>query len=149
MDRLSAFACALALSLALAGPSAVYAGSEQDAFCDRSGDFDVTAVDALIALQDAVDTCETNHECDNNGDGENTATDALVLLGYAVGLPVDIVCECVIVDECFGDDEDCVENGFPEGYRCTGSLCVECIEDTDCADGSSCDTCHFQCVVDD
>ncbi|HXC52330.1 MAG TPA: hypothetical protein VN634_15710 [Candidatus Limnocylindrales bacterium] len=115
--------------------------------CDRSGDHKVTTVDALSALQDSVDTCRKDMHCDANRDDEETAADALLLLRFAVGLPAELACGCTYVDQCFGDDEDCVDSGFPDSYRCTGSLCVECIENTDCEDGQICDTCHYVCVA--
>jgi len=122
------------------------ANADENFDCDRSGDHKVTTVDALTALQDSVDTCKKDLHCDANGDDEETAADALLLLRYAVGLPVELACGCTYIDQCFGDDQDCIDYGFPANYRCTGSLCVECIEDTDCEDGQVCDQCSYACI---
>jgi hypothetical protein len=134
----------VSLAILLAG-SAAYA-SEYPDYCDRSGDYVVTTLDSLIALQDAVDTCRTDYECDSNGDDESTTTDALLLLRDAVGLPADLECNCTYYDECF-EDADCIE-GYPPNYRCNYTLCVRCEQDTDCDEGEVCDPCSFDCIPD-
>lgn len=142
--RLLARASATVLVLAL-WTSAARADDDFD--CDRSGDNVVTTADSLIALHDAVDTCKRAEHCDADGDGDETASDALALLRFSVDLPAELDCSCEYIDQCFGDDEDCLDSGFPEGYRCESQgLCVECLGDEDCAIDESCDPCKFQCT---
>lgn len=116
--------------------------------CDRSGDNKITAADALIALREAVDSCRRSEYCDVNGDDEQTATDALLLLRVAVSLPTEVNCGCTYVDQCFGDDADCIDSGFPEGYLCVdGTLCGQCAQDSDCGEAEVCDACTYSCVA--
>ena len=82
------------------------ASSADIADCDRSGDNQVTVVDALITLQSAVNNCVADIICDADGDLSETVSDALALLRYAVGLPVELDCACIFLDECF-EDSDC------------------------------------------
>lgn len=134
----------LALTIITAHP--VFGGSLEDRDCDRSGDRTVTIADAFIALRDAVGNCRTSRVCDSNGDYEPTVTDALLLLRYSVGLDVQLSCDCVYIDQCIhgAGDEDCAEMGFP-GFHCFGSICVECIDSSDCSDGQVCDPCKRAC----
>lgn len=110
--------------------------------CDRTGDDQVTTQDALSALHEAVDPCRRDYYCDSDGDYETTASDALALLRYAVGLPQDLECSCIYVDECF-EDEDCSHYG--EGWFCAAYLCAQCDFDEECAQGEFCDSCSLQC----
>jgi hypothetical protein len=119
------------------------ASSADIADCDRSGDNQVTVVDALITLQSAVNNCVADILCDADGDLSETVSDALALLRYAVGLPVELDCTCIFIDECF-EDSDCVV-GYPPGYFCAGYTCVECDAESDCAPGFVCDYCSFTC----
>ncbi len=92
---------------------------------DPSGDGQVTATDALRALQAAVGSsfCDLFF-CDVNRDGKITATDAARILSNAVGTATLLACpECTtttittIVDECF-DDADCGPGEVCLAYKC-------------------------------
>ena len=120
------------------------AGSyDQD--CDRTYDGKVTAGDALAALQLSVDSCKRTFQCDSDGDYDPSAADALALLRYAVGMPQELECSCIYMDECF-EDEDCQGPGYPEGMFCAAYLCAECEFDTECPEGKVCDACSLSCI---
>jgi hypothetical protein len=137
------FRAVVLLSVILLGVFSAHADDESSQ-CDRSGDSKVTTLDALMALQEAVDTCRLGYECDANGDYDATASDALALLRFAVDLPVQLDCTCIDIDECFGD-ADCVV-GYPPNYHCSYYLCVRCEQDSDCDEGEVCDLCSYDCV---
>ncbi|HYC55495.1 MAG TPA: CAP domain-containing protein [Candidatus Binatia bacterium] len=60
---------------------------------DGSGDGNVTALDALLALKAAVGAAGCSLQlCDVNGSGGLTASDALLVLKYAVGSDVALEC---------------------------------------------------------
>jgi hypothetical protein len=60
---------------------------------DGTDDGEVTATDALLALNTSVGTGScVPCRCDVNGSGGVTATDALVILNAAVGVPVTLGC---------------------------------------------------------
>jgi hypothetical protein len=65
-----------------------------DVLCgDGSGDGQISATDALFALQVAVGAAECLPcICDVSGGGGTTATDALLTLQAAVGQPVELAC---------------------------------------------------------
>jgi hypothetical protein len=110
--------------------------------CDRGWDGQVTVVDALQALQEAVDTCERGSYCDSDGDNHTTVSDALVLLRYAVGMPQVLYCSCIAIDECF-EDIDCADRG--QGWFCRNYLCTECDFAHPCGEGEFCSFCSLQC----
>jgi hypothetical protein len=121
---------------------AVAEGRPDPGSCDRTGDNRVTVVDALQALQDSVNVCVRGYECDVDGDYYESAVDALALLRYAVGMPQELSCSCIVFDECFGDD-DCKHRG-PE-WICDYYLCAQCDNSHPCPEGQFCDTCSLQC----
>jgi len=67
---------------------------------DPSNDDQVSAADALMALQAAVGLgyCSVIY-CDANGSGNTTALDALIILQAAVGLSVDLSCPLTAIVE--------------------------------------------------
>lgn len=131
----------LLVSLYLVAPAQA---APDPGLCDRSGDYQLTTLDALIALQAAVNNCRTSLSCDADGDYEETVTDALVLLRAAVYLPVNLQCSCIYADECF-EDADCVGYYGPP-WRCGSYVCVLCESDDDCGEGETCDRCRYECV---
>jgi hypothetical protein len=73
---------------------------------DPTGDDNVTATDALVALSAAVgsalcDLCQ----CDTDRSGSNTATDALTILRAAVGLGDPLACFVCEPETCAGTAE--------------------------------------------
>ena len=67
---------------------------------DPTNDDQVSAADALMALQAAVglEYCSVIY-CDANGSGNTTALDALIILQAAVGLSVDLTCPLTAIVE--------------------------------------------------
>lgn len=141
---IAAYASAAIVTIALGAPTSVQAVPDPGN-CDRTGDAQITTVDALVALHEAVFLCKIDHACDSNGDFEMTAGDALVLLRAAVGLPADLQCSCIYFEECF-EDSDCLES-FSSGFFCAGYLCVQCEDHHDCDSGEACDPCTRECVA--